>query len=68
MSNWNHSVFYYNHSLTDMFDKFIVEVLKEINYLEDMEEGDSNDYKMYRLLNKIADIYEECQQTEMLDI
>lgn len=68
MSNWNHSVLYYKHSLTDMFDKFIKEVYKELNYIEEMEEGDRNDYERYRLLNKITDIYEECQQTEMLDI
>lgn len=68
MSNWNHSVFYYQHSLTDMFDKFIVEVLKEINYLEEMEEWDRNDKDKYDCLNKIVDIYEECQLTEMRDI
>ena len=40
MSNWNHSVFYYNHSFTDKFDDFILEVLKEIKYLEEMEENE----------------------------
>lgn len=51
-----------------MFDKFIVEVLKEINYLEEMEELDRNDKDKYDCLNKIVDIYEECQLTEMRDI
>lgn len=68
MSNWNHSVFYYNHSFTDKFDDFILEVLKEINYLEEMEEWDRNDNERYNFLNKIVDIYEECQLTEMWDI
>lgn len=68
MSNWNHSVFYYNHSFTDKFDDFILEVLKEIHYLEEMEEGDRDDKESYDLLNKIVDIYEECQRTQMWDI
>lgn len=68
MSNWNHSVFYYNHSFTEKFDDFILEVLKEINYLEEMEEGDRDDKERYDLLNKIVDIHEECQRTQMWDI
>lgn len=68
MSNWNHSVFYYQHDFTDKFDNFINEVNKELNYLEELEDWDRNDKDKHDCLRKIIDIYEECQLTSMWDI
>lgn len=68
MSNWNRSIFCGRYALTEKFDAFIVEVLKELNHLEDMGDWDSDDKDRYDFLQKIVDIHEECQLTEMRDI
>lgn len=53
MSNWNHSVMYYDHQLTDKLDELAKMVADRITELESC---------------KHADLYDDCIYTSMADI
>lgn len=68
MSNWNHSVLYYNHEITDKLDELAKMISEKIHQLESSDDWDINDEKKYRLFRKFDDFYDECIYTSMSDI
>ena len=68
MNNWNHSVMYYDHQLTDKLDELAKMVAERIAELESDDDWDINNGEKYRLLRKLSDLYDECMYTSMADI
>lgn len=69
MSNWNHSVMYYDHQLTDKLDELAKMVAERIYEMESYaDDWDTNDGNKYWLLRKLDELYDECRYTNMLDI
>lgn len=68
MSNWNHSVMYYDHQLTDKLDELAKMVAERIAELESDDDWDINIDNKYRLLCKLSDLYDDCVHTSMADI
>lgn len=69
MSNWNHSVMYYDHQLTDKLDELAKMVAERIREMEsNADYWDTNDGNKYWLLRKFDEFYDECRYTNMLDI
>lgn len=68
MSNWNHSVLYYDHQLTEKLDELAKMVSERITEMESDDDWDINECKKYRLLRKFDDFYDDCLYTSMCDI
>jgi hypothetical protein len=68
MSNWNHSVLYYNHEITDKLDELKKIVSDKVSQIESSDDWDINIDTEYWLLRKFEDFYEECICTSMSDI
>lgn len=68
MSNWGHSVMYYDHQLTDKLDELAKMVAERIAELESDDDWDINIDNKYRLLRKLHEFYYDCLYTSMCDI
>ena len=68
MSNWNHSVLYYDHQLTDKLDELARMVAERITEMESNDDWDIDIGNKYRLLRQFDEFYNDCLSSSMCDI